>query len=350
MKLGVIGVGRIGAHHARVLLALDGVEAVHVTDAARGAAARVSAELGLTPFDTPEDLFASGIDGLVIASSTPTHPEFVMAAIEAGIPTFCEKPVADNPRASQELLDKTSGSDVPVHIGFHRRFDPGHVRARDELRSGNLGFVHTIRSTVLDPAPPPADYIAISGGIYHDCSVHDIDAVRWVSGSEVVEVFAAGGNRGEAFFEEAGDVDTGAAILRLEDGTIGIISNSRYNGGGYDVRLRASRLAGRGRGRAGRHLPDAVARARRRVPGGYSRSFFMDRFRAAYVAELTAFTDVVGGLRESPCTIADAVETSWVAEACTVSLRENRPVRMDELRRAPTADARRRRDEGLGAR
>ncbi len=332
MKLGVIGVGRIGAHHAGVLIGLEGVEAVHATDAAVGAAARVSDELGLLAFDTPEDLFASGIDGLVIASSTPTHPALVLAAVEAGIPTFCEKPLANNPHAAQDLLDKTSGSDVPVHIGFHRRFDPGHVRAREELRSGNLGFVHTIRSMVLDPAPPPAEYIGISGGIHHDCSVHDIDAIRWVSGSAVVEVYAAGGNRGAAFFEEAGDVDTSAVILRLEDGTIGIISNSRYNGGGYDVRLelhgsRGAVVAGLDDKYPMRSLEHGVE-----FPRGTPADFFMDRFRAAYIAELTAFTDVVSGHRESPCTIADAVETSWVAEACTVSLRENRPVRMSELR------------------
>lgn len=332
MKLGLIGVGRIGAHHAAVLRSFADVEAIYATDAMAGAADKVSAELGLTPVDTPADLFRSGVDGVVIASSTPTHPELIMAAIDAGIPTFCEKPVADNPRAAQALLDRTSGTDVPVHIGFHRRFDPGHVRAWEELRSGNLGFVHTIRSMVLDPAPPPAEYIAISGGIYHDCSVHDIDAVRWVSGSEVVEVFAAGGNRGAAFFTEVGDVDTGAAILRLEDGTLGIISNSRYNGGGYDVRLelhgsRGAVSAGLDDSYPMRSLEQGVE-----FPKGPPATFFMDRFRAAYVAELTAFTEVVAGLRESPCTIADAVETSWVAEACTVSLRENRPVRLDELR------------------
>ena len=332
MKLGVIGVGRIGAHHAGVLKGLAGVEAVHATDTMPGAATRVAAELGLIAFETPEDLLTSGIDGLVIASSTPTHPEFILAAVDAGIPTFCEKPVANNPRAAQALLDKTSGTEVPVHVGFHRRFDPGHVRAREELRSGNLGFVHTIRSMVLDPAPPPAEYIGVSGGIFHDCSVHDIDAVRWVSGSAVVEVYATGGNRGETFFKEAGDVDTGAAILRLEDGTIGIISNSRYNGGGYDVRLelhgsRGAVAAGLDDSYPVRSLEQGVE-----FPKGPPARFFMDRFQAAYIAELTAFTEVVSGLRESPCTIADAVETSWVAEACTVSRRENRPVRMDELR------------------
>lgn len=332
MKLGVIGVGRIGAHHARVLKDLADVEAVHVTDAAPGAAVRVSAELGLVAFDTPQDLLRSGIDGLVIASSTPTHPEFVRAALDARIPTFCEKPVAGNPHAAQELLDSTSGTDTPVHVGFHRRFDPGHLRAKEELLSGNLGFVHTIRSSVLDPAPPPADYVAVSNGIHHDCSVHDIDAIRWVSGSEVVQVFAVGGNRGEAFFKDAGDVDTSATILQLEDGTVGIISNSRYNGAGYDVRLelhgsRGAVVAGLDDSYPMRSLEQGVA-----FPKGPPADFFMDRFEAAYVAELTAFTEMVTGLRQSPCTIADAVETSWVAEACTLSLRENRPVRLEELR------------------
>lgn len=332
MKLGIIGVGRIGAHHAGVLQGLDDIEAIHVTDAVPGAAEKVAEATDLKPVESPEALLRSGIDGVIIASSTPTHPEFILAAIEAGIPTFCEKPVASDPWAAQRLLESTAGTTVPVHIGFHRRFDPGHVRARDELQSGHLGFVHTIRSTVMDPAPPPAEYIAVSGGIHHDCSVHDIDAIRWVSGSEVVEVFAAGGNRGEAFFADAGDVDTSATILRLQDGTVAIISNSRYNGGGYDVRLevhgsRGAVVAGLDDSYAMRSLEDGVE-----FPKGPPAEFFMDRFAAAYVAELSAFADVVRGRRESPCTIADAVETSWVAEACTVSLRENRPVRLDEIR------------------
>ena len=125
-----------------------------------------------------------------------------MAAVEAGLPTFCEKPVAPDVDGHPAVLRRSRGADVPVHIGFQRRFDAGYVAARAAVESGELGWVHTLRAGTLDPAPPPAEYIAHSGGFFRDCSVHDFDILRWVTGREVVEVYAVGANRGEAFFAE----------------------------------------------------------------------------------------------------------------------------------------------------
>lgn len=124
-----------------------------------------------------------------------------------------------------------------MHIGHQRRFDVGFRRAQEAVASGELGFVHTIRANTHDQAPPPAEFIPTSGGIFRDCGVHDFDAVRFVTGREIASVYAVGANKGADFFAEAGDVDTGAAVLTLDDDTLVLMSTTRYNGGGHDVRM-----------------------------------------------------------------------------------------------------------------
>jgi myo-inositol 2-dehydrogenase / D-chiro-inositol 1-dehydrogenase len=200
------------------------------------------------------------------------------------------------------------------------------------VADGELGVVHTVRSTTLDPAPPPRAYLAASGGIFRDCAVHDFDAVRWVTGQEVTEVYAAGTNQDAEWFGELGDVHTASAVLTLDGGALAVVSNTRYNARGHDVRLevhgtRDSLAAGLGPG-----LPLRSAEPGVSFPDGKPFTFFMDRLAEAFRAELTAFTEVVAGRRASPCTVLDAIETGWVAEACTLSLREHRPVQIGEVR------------------
>jgi myo-inositol 2-dehydrogenase/D-chiro-inositol 1-dehydrogenase len=220
-----------------------------------------------------------------------------------------------------------------VQIGYNRRFDAGFVAAREAVRGGELGWLHTIRSTTMDPAPPPAAYLAVSGGIFRDCSVHDFDIIRFVTGHEVAEVYATGSDRGDEMFAVAGDAATTGAILTLDDGTLVMVSNTRYNGRGYDVRLELHGSADSiAVGLEGK-LPLRSVEPGVTFPDGPPHQFFMDRFAAAYRLELAAFTEVVAGTRESPCTVADAVEAGWIAEACTLSLHEHRPVKLSEVRR-----------------
>jgi myo-inositol 2-dehydrogenase/D-chiro-inositol 1-dehydrogenase len=223
-------------------------------------------------------------------------------------------------------------SGVPVQIGYPRRFDAAFRAARAAVESGELGWLHTVRSTTLDPSPPPAAYLAASGGIFRDCTVHDIDTVRWVTGREVVEVYATGSARGDAFVAEAGDVATAALVLTLDDATLALISNSRYNPRGYDVRLELHGSADSVAAGLDDGLPLRALEPGARFPAGPPHRFFMDRLAAAFRAELAAFTEVVAGTRPSPCTVADALEVAWVAEAATRSQREHRPVPLDELR------------------
>lgn len=224
-----------------------------------------------------------------------------------------------------------AASGVPVQIGFPRRFDPDFIRAKEALDSGSLGWLSTIRSTTMDPAPPPAAYVATSGGFFKDAGVHDIDAIRWVSGREVVEVYATGSNRGDAYIADAGDVDTTATVLTLDDGTLALISNTRYNGAGYDVRLELHGSSGAVVAGLDDGYPMRSADPTVTFPAGPPWTFFMDRLAAAFWTSLHIFTEVAAGRRESPCTFRDGLQATWIAEACTLSFTEHRPVRLDEL-------------------
>jgi myo-inositol 2-dehydrogenase/D-chiro-inositol 1-dehydrogenase len=334
MRIGILGLGRIGAFHAETLSGLDAVESLVLTDPFAEAAKSAADRFGGEVVDSPEALLASGVDGIVVAAATDAHPGLILAGVEAGIPVFCEKPVAKHMSDGVEVLKAVQGSDVPIQIGYNRRFDTGFVNARAAVQSGELGKLHTVRSTTLDPAPPPAAYVAASGGIFRDCSVHDFDIIRWVTGREVVEVYAVGGNRGADYIKEAGDADTTGAILTLDDGTIAVVSNSRHNARGYDVRMEIHGFQDSIAVGLEDKLPLRSVEPGVTFPAGTPHDFFMDRFTAAYRAELTAFTEVVAGTRPSPCTIADALEAGWIAEACTLSLHEHRPVTIAEVRSA----------------
>lgn len=332
MRLGLIGLGRIGAFHAQTLAELPTVDSLVVTDAVPAVTKEVAARAGAEPADSVAELLAAGVDGVLVAAATDTHPELVLAAVDAGLPVFCEKPLARGVTDAVAVARRVQESGVPAQVGYPRRFDPAFLAARAAVESGELGGLHTVRSTTLDPAPPPAAYLAGSGGIFRDCAVHDFDAVRWVTGREVVEVYATGSDRGDPLFSEIGDVHTAAVILTFDDGTLGVVSVSRGNPRGYDVRLELhgtadSAAAGLDDGLPLRSLEPGVT-----FPAGPPHSFFMDRLAAAFRAELAAFTEVVAGSRPSPCTAQDALEVAFIAEAATLSRQEHRPVRIEEVR------------------
>jgi len=333
MRIGLIGLGRIGAFHAKTLTDLPVVDELVVTDALIDLASQVGQRLGATVVPEPADVLSAGVDGIVIASSTVTHPDLIRACVRAGIPTFCEKPVAVSSKDAVALRDELEGYDIPVQIGFPRRFDAGYMAAKDDLTSGALGYVHTVRSTTLDPPPPPPEeYIRGSGGIFNDCAIHDFDSIRYVTGQEVVEVYAVGSVQGVDYIREAGDAVSVTSVLTLSGGTLAVVSNSRSNGRGHDVRLELMGSKDSVAAGLDDRLPMRSADPSVRFPAGVPWDFFMDRLKAAFRAELTAFTEVISLARPSPCTLHDGVEASLVAEAATRSWRGHRPVRVDEVR------------------
>jgi myo-inositol 2-dehydrogenase/D-chiro-inositol 1-dehydrogenase len=321
----------MGALHAATLAGLDHVEEVIVVDADPARAQAAAERLGLEAVADVQALISTRPDGVVICSPSSTHADLIRRAQDARITTFCEKPVATDLFDTQMVADRVADGLVPVFIGFQRRFDKGFTAAQEAVASGSLGWVHTIRANTCDAAPPPPDYIPSSGGFFRDCSIHDFDAVRFVTGREVVSVFALGENRGEAFFAESGDIDAAAAVLTLEDSTLAMISGSRYNARGYDVRLEA--LGSRDSISVGldERLPLRSVEAGVDFPSEKPYADFFERFHQAYVDEMVAFTDLVAGRIQTPCSVQDGLKAFLIAEACDLSRREGRPVHMHEV-------------------
>jgi myo-inositol 2-dehydrogenase / D-chiro-inositol 1-dehydrogenase len=332
--LGVIGLGRIGAFHTDTLSGIDGVDGLVVTDERPELAAAVATKHRATAVDSVDELLRSGVDGVVIAAGTPAHASLTLAAVERGLPTFCEKPIASTAAESARVAEIIAKSGVPVQVGYQRRFDAAFAGAKAAVESGALGWLHTVRSTTMDPAPPPFEYLTGSGGIFRDCSVHDFDVLRWITGQRAVEVYATGSVQGDPRFAEIGDVENAAAIITFDGGTLGVASAARYNGRGYDCRLEVhgsddSVVAGWDHG-----APMRNTDPRNDFPAGPPHRFFMDRFAAAFRAELCAFVGVTAGLAIPACTVADAVEVAWIAEAATASLQRRVPVSIQEVRSA----------------
>ena len=337
VTLGLVGVGRIGVMHARNIAALRGQFAARgvdlrlkLTDVAEQHAANVAAEAGaeFVPGGAA-GLIASGMDGLVVATGTPTHPELIRVGVDAGIPVFCEKPVAGSVADSLPVLDYIAERGGAVQIGHQRRFDAGYLEAKRRFDAGEIGWIHSLRAMTGDMFPPSVDFIATSGGLFRDCSVHDFDILRWLTGREIVEVYAKGSNNGDPAIGAVGDVDTALAVVTFDDGTVGTVSATRYNGAGHDVRLevqgsKSSVMVGLDDKTALRSTEPGVV-----FPAGETHKTFAERFVAAYRAELAAFVELVLGERDNPCTPADAVAASRVADAAQESLETGRPVRVE---------------------
>jgi len=335
MRVALIGAGQIGAAHTRRLVALDGLTELLVADGDAERAAALAATSEKATAVTPDEAFAAGVDGVVVTANTSAHAPLIHRAIDAGIAVFTEKPIALDVPATREVVEHAAARpDVPVQIGFQRRFDAGYLAAKEAYTSGALGFVHTLHATTYDVSPPPAAYIPTSGGLFKDCSIHDFDVIRWLTGHRAVTVFATGSNMGAPFFAEGGDVDTCNALVTYDDGMTALVTATRYHGAGHDVRLELhgsadSRFVG---------LDDRAPLVTAQDPATLSWTraepyqTYHQRFEKAYVAELARFVEVASGRAASPCTPAEALEALYVAEACGLSMREGRPVHINDVR------------------
>ncbi len=333
IHLGLIGAGRIGRVHAqtiqttipdaRLILVADLNE-----DAARAAADdfRINYAVG----DYHQILNSPAIDGVLICSATQTHALIIEKAALAGKHIFCEKPIDFDLTRIDRALAAVNAADVVLQIGFNRRFDPNFARVREVVASGAIGTPQLLHIISRDPAPPPIEYVAISGGIFLDMAIHDFDMARFIMGEEVVEVYAAGGVLIDPRIGEVGDIDTAITTLKFASGAIGVIDNSRKAVYGYDQRIEV--LGSAGSVRSENNFPNAVQIAdaqnvRRDLP----LNFFMDRYVESYRREIRAFVDSIRNRTPSVVTGADGRAPILIGMAAKRSVTENRPVSLDEV-------------------
>ena len=332
LRIGVLGVGRIGKMHAELIARqVPDASLAMVQDVNAEAAAAVAAGLDVPYTTDAGELLNSGdVDAVAICSSTDTHVPFLIAAAKAGKAIFCEKPISLDLAKVDEALAVIATSGVPFQVGFNRRFDAAHASVRDAVIDGSIGDVHMVRITSRDPAPPPIPYIEVSGGIFLDMMIHDFDMARFVTGSEVIDVYAQAAVRVDPAIGEAGDLDTAVVMLRHENQCITTIDNSRQAVYGYDQRVEAF---GSG-GMAASENPLTHTGMRRSAAGTIGSTipyFFLDRYIPSYVEEWKSFVAYVANGGDSPVSANDGRAPLVIGLAAWKSIREARPVRCDEV-------------------
>jgi len=331
LRVGLIGAGRIASIHAETLAAHRDVDRLTVFDVVPEAAGRLAELHGANVVDSAERLLGSA-DAVVIASSTDTHVEYLVQAAEARLPVFCEKPIALTLEETDRAIAALDKAEIPVQIGFQRRFDPGYRAAHDLVASGRLGEVLFVTAHTRDPAPPHEEYISRSGGIFKDMLIHDIDALRFVTGSEVVTAYATGSNLTMPMFEAHGDLAMAAMVAHLEQGALAILSGSRRDPLGYDVRMEVYGTEDSVAVGLDAHTPIRSLEAGVPAPVEPVTRGWLDRFKGAYVAEMHAFIEVAAGARATPCTPQDARAAIVVAEAFGRSAETGTPVTVGDRR------------------
>jgi myo-inositol 2-dehydrogenase / D-chiro-inositol 1-dehydrogenase len=331
IRVGVIGTGRIGRLHAQLLAGeVPGLRLVAVSDVNAGAAAACAARLGTEAVTADQILTRDDVDAVAICSSTDTHAELSARAAKAGKAVFCEKPLSLDLAETDDVLAAVAAAGVPFMVGFNRRFDPAHQAVRDAAAEGRLGDLHLVRITSRDPAPPPPEYIRVSGGIFLDMTIHDFDMARYVTGQEVVEVYARGEVRVDPRIGAEGDLDTAVVVLTHEDRSLTVIDNSREAVYGFDQRVEAFGSGGMAASENPR-AHTAVILGRGEASAQPLPWFFLDRYLPSYRREWAAFARYARDGGPSPVPGSAARAAVAIGLAAWRSAREDRPVRMAEI-------------------
>ncbi|SDN19362.1 Gfo/Idh/MocA family protein [Allokutzneria albata] len=335
MRIGVAGVGRIGTMHAANLASLGRIDEVVLFDPVPGRAEQAAAALGGAVRHVDDlDSLLSASDGVLLATPTDTHPDMLRRALAARVPTLCEKPIASDIDEMRALVNDVEASGVEVLVGFQRRFDPATVELHRRIRAGDVGTIYLVRAIGHDANPPDFGYLPASGGIFRDLLIHDLDAVPWLVGEPVVEVYAAGSVLVHDAFAQADDVDNAVVTLRFAGGAHATLAGGRHNPLGYDHRIEV--LGSKDSLTVGVNprtpLTSLENDGPKTGPGAYPG--FIERFHDAYLNEMAVFVDVVSGEAENPSPARESLTSLELALACDTSRRTGNPVRVTQTAEA----------------
>lgn len=327
LNIGLLGCGRIGVVHAGSIDRLDGVRVSAVSDAVPAAAKALAAKTGAQVLDSTALIASPDVDAVVIGTPTDTHYDLIHAAAKAGKAIFCEKPIDMSADRIRDCIKAVEAVGVPFMTAFNRRFDPNFAHLQARLAAGDIGAAEIVTILSRDPSPPPVSYIQSSGGIFRDMMIHDLDMARFLLGEEPTTVFAVGAALVDPDIGQAGDADTAAVTLTTPSGKICQISNSRRATYGYDQRIEVHGSAGMLRAaNVQEHTVElATAQGFATAP---AKHFFLERYQAAYLAEMQHFVTAVRDGKALSSGITDGLRAQMLADAATHSWETGQPVQV----------------------
>jgi myo-inositol 2-dehydrogenase/D-chiro-inositol 1-dehydrogenase len=329
LNIGLIGSGRIGQVHAGSIADTKGANLVWICDPFVEGAEKLAAEFGGKVTADPEDVFTSGdVDVIVVASPTPTHLDMIDRAIDAGIHVLCEKPIDLDIQKVEQLRDKANAANVHIAIGFNRRFDPQFESIQRRVAAGEAGKLEQLVILSRDPGPAPRAYIAVSGGIFRDMTIHDFDMARYFV-PDIVDVYAAGTNVFSDDIKAENDYDSVSVTMRGRGGEIIVIVNSRHSAYGYDQRLEA--FGDKAMFHAHNVSPTTVQKYDAEGTGQAEPFIdaFLVRYAVSYRRELALFLDGIRDGKNYNPTFDDGRAALILADAATESARTGVSVSVD---------------------
>lgn len=326
-KFALFGAGFIGTIHGNNIAAHPRAELQYIYDVNTTAAEKLAAQLGAKVALNTKEIWASEVEAVLIASSTNTHADLLSAAIKANKAAYCEKPIDLDINRVKEVVQRASQSDVPILIGFSRRFDPNHLGVREAVQNGDIGKLEMMHLTSRGPQPPPISYVKVSGGQFRDQTIHFFDLARWIANEDPVEVYATGAALVDPAIGEAGDVDTSMLILKMASGALCHIDNSRRSAYGYDERIEVFGSKGMAQSRRKPSREVSLYTGTKIVSDGLNPGWF-ERLEPSFGLALDAFIKAVEGEETAYPTLLDGLQAQMIAEAAIESLQTNQPVKI----------------------
>ncbi|HEX5689586.1 MAG TPA: inositol 2-dehydrogenase [Roseiflexaceae bacterium] len=329
IRFALFGAGFIGTAHARNIAAHPRAKLAYVYDVNAAAAQELAAQLGARVAGSVDEIWSAGdVDAVLIASSTNTHAELLGGAIRANKPIYCEKPIDLDIERVKAVVQQAHRSEVPIFIGFSRRYDPNHLGVREAVQSGAIGAIELMHLTSRGPKPPPISYVKVSGGQFRDQTIHFFDLACWIAGEAPVEVYATGAALVDPAIGEAGDVDTSMLIMKLPSGALCHIDNSRRAAYGYDERIEVFGSDGMVQSRRKPVREVSLYTGDKVVSDGLHPGWF-ERLEPSFGLALDAFVGATEGKATDYPSLLDGLRAQLIAEAATESFRTNRPVQID---------------------